>query len=214
MSERPRLTSPEPKVIPDWPPLAPLWPKWSQIDLVWHRYGQRNLRKTSAGSAMAKVSPDWPPLTSLWLQWAQIDLRWHRYGYSEPRLTSADIAMATVSLESVQLDLVPISLKCNQRYRYGTYLFAASVWLFPTFLPKACLSGKVALPSRRQIPLSACVSACSSWWAEEMECHAAVVCVSLRLIEQVLRSLWWVVEDEKRVSISPTLWKRFSLLSW
>lgn len=29
--------------------------------------------------------------------------------------------------ERVQLDLVPIPLKCNQRYRDGAYLFVASV---------------------------------------------------------------------------------------
>ena len=163
---------------------------------------------------MTKVNPDWSPLVSLWLQWSQKDLRWLRYDQSKPRLTSTGFAMATVSLKSVEPDLVPIPLKCNQRYRDGAYLSAASVWLFPTFLPNACLSGKVALPSRRQVPLSACVSPCLSWWAEQIDYHTAVACVSLRLIEQVLRSLWWVVEDEKRVSISLTLWKRFSLLFW
>lgn len=155
-----------------------------------------------------------PRLALLSSKQPQKDLRWHRYDQSKPRKTSSGIAMATVSLERVQLDLVPIPLKWNQRYRDGAYLSAASVWLFPTFRPNACLSGKVALPSGRLALLSALASACSGWVAEEMECHDAVVCVSLRLIEEVLRSLWWVVEDEKRVSISPTLWKRFSLLFW
>ena len=176
--------------------------------------GLRDVRKTSAGIAMVKVNPDWPRLASLWSKWSQIDLRWLRYDQSGPRLTSSGITMIKVVRESVEPDLVRIPLKWNQRYRDGAYLFAASVWLFPTFLPKACLSGKVTLASGRLALLSALASTCSSWWAEEMECHAAVVCVSLRLIEQVLRSLWWVMEDEKRVSISPTLWKRFSLLSW
>ena len=190
--------------------------------------GLRDVRKTSAGSAMTKVNPDWPPRASLWPKWSQKDLRWLRYDQSGPRKTSSGSAMTKVVperprlappgpkvvRESVEPDLVPISLKCNQRYRDGAYLFAASVWLFPTFLPNACLSGKVALPSGRLALLSALASACSGWVAEEIDYHAAVVCVSLRLIEQVLRSLWWVVEDEKRVSISPTLWKRFSLLFW
>ena len=121
---------------------------------------------------------------------AMMDLRWLRYGQSGPRTTSAGFAMIKVSLERVQLDLVPIPLQANQRYRDGAYLLIASVWLFPTFLPKACLSGKIALASGRLALLSALASACSSWWAEQMECHAAVVCVSIRLIEQVLRSLW------------------------
>ena len=155
-----------------------------------------------------------PPLAPLWPKWSQIDLCWLRYDQSGPRLTSAGSAMATVSLERVQLGLVPIPLKWNQRYRNGAYLLMASVWLFPTFLPKACLSGKVTLASGRLALLSALASACSSWWAEQRDYHDAVVFVSLRLIEKVLRSLWWVVEDEKRVSISPTLWKRFSLLFW
>lgn len=163
---------------------------------------------------MAKVTPERPPLASLWPKQPQKDLRWLRYGQNNPRKTSAGSAMATVSLERVQLDLVPIPLKWNQRYRDGAYLLIASVWLFPTFLPNACLSGKVALPSGRLALLSALASACSSWWAEQIDYHTAVACVSLRLIEQVLRSLWWVVEDEKRVSISLTLWKRFSLLFW
>ena len=149
-----------------------------------------------------------------WVERCQKDLRWHRYDQSKPRKTSAGITMIKVVRESVEPDLVRIPLKWNQRYRDGAYLLIASVWLFPTFLPKACLSGKIALVSGRLALLSALASACSSWWAEEMECHAAVVCVLLRLIEQVLRSLWWVVEDEKRVSISLTLWKRFSLLFW
>ena len=33
------------KVVPDWPLLASLWPKWSQIDLVWHHYDQSGPRK-------------------------------------------------------------------------------------------------------------------------------------------------------------------------
>ena len=202
------------KVNPERPPLALLWPKWSQIDLRWLRYDQSGPRLTSAGFAMTKVVPDWPLLASLWPKWSQIDLCWLRYDQSGPRLTSSGITMIKVVRESVEPDLVRIPLKWNQRYRDGAYLFAASVWLFPTFRPNACLSGKVALASGRLALLSACVSACSSWWAEQMECHAAVVCVSLRLIEQVLRSLWWVVEDEKRVSISPTLWERFRLLFW
>ena len=176
--------------------------------------GLRDVRKTSAGFAMVKVNPERPPLALLWPKWSQIDLCWLRYDQSGPRLTSSGITMIKVVRESVEPDLVRIPLKWNQRYRDGAYLFAASVWLFPTFRPNVCLSGKVALPSRKQIPLSACVSPCSSWWAEQMDYHAAVVCVSIRLIEQVLRSLWWVVEDEKRVSISPTLWERFSLLFW
>ena len=135
-------------------------------------------------------------------------------GLRDVRKTSADSAMTKVVWESVEPDLVRIPLKWNQRYRDGAYLFAASVWLFPTFRPKACLSLKLALPSRRQYPLSTSVSACSRWRAEEMDCLGVAVPVPLRLIEQVLRSLWWVMEDEKRVSISPTLWKRFSLLSW
>lgn len=125
-----------------------------------------------------------------WVERCQKDLRWLRYGQSDPRLTSSGITMIKVSLERVQLDLVPIPLQANQRYRDGAYLLIASVWLFPTFLPKACLSGKIALASGRLALLSALASACSSWWAEQMECHAAVVCVSIRLIEQVLRSLW------------------------
>lgn len=155
-----------------------------------------------------------PLLALLSSKQPQKDLRWHRYDQSNLRKTSASFAMATVSLERVQFDLVPIPLKCNQRYRDRAYLFVASIWLFPIFRPNACLSGKFALPSGRWALLSACVSSCSSWWAEQMDYHAAVVCVSLCLIEEVLRSLWWVVEDEKRVSISPTLWKRFSLLFW
>lgn len=155
-----------------------------------------------------------PRLAPLWLQWSQKDLRWLRYDQSKPRLTSTGFAMATVSLKSVEPDLVPIPLKCNQRYRDGAYLSAASVWLFPTFRRNACLSGKVALASGRLALLSALASAYSGWVAEEMDYHAAVVCVSLRLIEKVLRSLWEVVGDEKRVSISPTLWERFSLLFW
>ena len=185
-----------------------------QKDLRWLRYDQSEPRLTSTGIAMTKVVPERPPLASLWPKWSQKDLVWLRYDQSGPRKTSAGFAMATVSLERVQLDLVPTPLKWNQRYRDGDYLLVASVLLFPTFLPKACLSGKIALASGRLALLSACVSACSSWWAEQMECHDAVVCVSIRLIEQVLRSLWWVVEDEKRVSISPTLWERFSLLFW
>lgn len=133
-------------------------------------------------------------------------------GLRDVRKTSTGIAMTKVVPDWPRL--APIRLKWNQRYRDGAYLFAASVWLFPTFRRNACISGKVALASGRLALLSACVSACSSWWAEQMECHDAVVCVSLRLIEQVLRSLWWVMGNEKRVSISPTLWKRFSLLSW
>ena len=136
---------------------------------------------------MTKVVPDWPCLAP-----------------PEPKVVR----------ESVEPDLVPIPLKWNQRYRDGAYLFAASVWLFPTFRRNACLSGKVALASGRLALLSALASAYSGWVAEEMDYHAAVVCVSLRLIEQVLRLLWWVVGDEKRVSISPTLWERFSLLFW
>ena len=48
-------------------------------------------------------------------------------GLSDVRKTSAGFAMATVSLKSVEPDLVPIPLKCNQRYRDGAYLSAASV---------------------------------------------------------------------------------------
>ena len=38
------------KVVPDWPLLAPLWPKWSQIDLCWLRYGYSEPRKSSTRS--------------------------------------------------------------------------------------------------------------------------------------------------------------------
>ena len=141
-----------------------------------------------------------PPLASLWSKWTQIDLRWLRYGYSEPRKSSTRSCSDTFEMKSTLS---------------GWSLFVCSLFMsFPTFRRNVCLSGKDALASGRLALLSALASACSSWWAEEMECHAAVVCVSLRLIEKVLRSLWWVVEDEKRVSISPTLWKRFSLLPW
>ena len=33
------------KVVPDWPRLASLWSKWSEIDLVWHHYDQSGPRK-------------------------------------------------------------------------------------------------------------------------------------------------------------------------
>lgn len=45
---KPRLTSAGSAIATvslDWPPLAPLWPKWSQIDLVWHHYDQSGPRK-------------------------------------------------------------------------------------------------------------------------------------------------------------------------
>ena len=179
----------------------PLWEKKSDASFLWS-----SLWEGKGSNASFRLL--W------WVERCQKDLRWLRYGQSGPRLTSSGITMIKVVRESVEPDLVRIPLKWNQRYRDGAYLFAASVWLFPTFLPKACLSGKVTLASGRLALLSALASACSSWWAEQMDYHAAVVCVSIRLIEQVLRSLWWVVEDEKRVSISPTLWKRFSLLFW
>ena len=73
------------KVVPDWPPLTSLWPKWSQIDLCWLRYDQSGPRLTSAGFAMTKVVPDWPLLASLWPKWSQIDLVWHHYDQSGPR---------------------------------------------------------------------------------------------------------------------------------
>ena len=149
---------------------------------------------------MTKVVPERPRLAPLWPKWSQKDLRWLRYGYSEPRKSSTRSCSDTFEMQSTLS---------------GWSLFVGSLFVsFLTFRRNACLSGKVALPSRKQIPLSACVSLCSLWWAEQMDYHAAVVCVSLCLIEEVLRSLWWVVEDEKRVSISPTLWKRFSLLFW
>ena len=73
------------KVNPERPPLALLWPKWSQIDLRWLRYDQSGPRLTSAGFAMTKVVPDWPLLASLWPKWSQIDLVWHHYDQSGPR---------------------------------------------------------------------------------------------------------------------------------
>lgn len=51
-------------------------------------------------------------------------------GLSDVRKTSAGSAMTKVVLESVQLDLVPISLKCNQRYRDRTYLFVVCLCPF------------------------------------------------------------------------------------
>ena len=62
--------------------------------------GLSDVRKTSSGSAMTKVVPE------------------------RPRLAPPG---PKVVRESVEPDLVPISLKCNQRYRDGAYLFAASV---------------------------------------------------------------------------------------
>ena len=201
MSERPRLAS--------------LWPKWSQIDLRWLRYDQSKSRLTSSGITMTKVNPDWPRLAP---PEPKVTPDWPRLAPPEPKVTPDWPRLAPpepkVVRESVEPDLVPIPLKWNQRYRDGAYLFAASVWLFPTFRRNACISGKVALASGRLALLSALASACSGWVAEEMDYHAAVVCVSLRLIEKVLRLLWEVVGDEKRVGISPTLWKRFSLLFW
>lgn len=38
------------KVTSERPPLAPLWPKWSQKDLVWLRYGYSEPRKSSTRS--------------------------------------------------------------------------------------------------------------------------------------------------------------------
>ena len=82
------------------PPLASLWPKWSQIDLVWHRYDQSNPRLTSSGIAMIKVTPERPPLASLWPKWSQKDLRWLRYGYSEPRKSSTRSCSDTFEMKS------------------------------------------------------------------------------------------------------------------
>ena len=136
------------------------------------------------------------------------------YNQSGPRLTSSGTTWA----ESGPRKRWPWS--CSDTFEMkstlsGWNLFIGSLFMsFLAFRRNACLSGKVALASGSLALLSALASTCSSWWAEQMECHAAVVCVSIRLIEQVLRSLWWVVGDEKRVSISPTLWERFSLLFW
>ena len=62
--------------------------------------GLRDVRKTSAGSAMTKVNPDWPPLASLWPKWSQKDLRWLRYGYSEPRKSSTRSCSDTFEMKS------------------------------------------------------------------------------------------------------------------
>ena len=146
------------------------------------------------------VMSERPPLAALWPKWSQIDLVWHHYDQSGPRKRWTWSGSNTFEMKSTLS---------------GWNLFVCSLFMsFLAFRRNACLSGKVALASGSLALLLALASACSSWWAEQMECHAAVVCVSLRLIEQVLRSLWWVVEDEKRVSISPTLWERFSLLFW
>ena len=182
------------------PPLAPLWPKWTQIDLHWHRYDQSGPRLTSAGFAMTKVVPDWPPLASLWPKWSQIDLCWLRYDQSSPRKSPTRSGSDTFEMKSTLS---------------GWSLFVCSLFMsFLTCRRNVCLSGKVALASGRLTLFSTSVSACSRWGAEEMDCLGVAVPVPLRLIKNSLQSLWQLVEYKKRVSLSPTLWVRFSLLSW
>ena len=108
----------------------PLWEKKSDASFLWS-----SLWEGKGSNASFRL---------LWrVEWCQKDLVWHHYDQSKPRLTSAGSAMATVSLERVQLGLVPIPLKWNQRYRDGAYLFVVCLCPFQHFVGTSAYRGRL-----------------------------------------------------------------------